>query len=155
MQILGHFFPGINDPELGRSQRSYSYDPVDSLSTQATNEPEVITPTTDNITYLTPFIHASGHPATPSPGADPDPTLGNVSLFKHLHQSHPGWFSAWFSNDWNSVRAMGVAYGVYAPHLPPQQALPVQKLYEPGAGFVLPATFLGQPLVPQSKPPGA
>jgi hypothetical protein len=145
MRILGTLFPGFPDVNLGRSQRSYSYDPADSVTVQDTHAYQVIEQTADNITYRTPFGVFS-----PAP-----PTHGNVRQSRLYHGSRPEWFGVWFSNDWNDLRANGIAYGTYAPHLPPQQAIPAWKLYEPGSGFVLPATFLGQPLTPKVRPPGS
>lgn len=152
MDFAGLFFPGISDPELGQSNRSYSYDPMGSQSQQQSHYAELIEPTAENLTWLTPFGHYAGVPQR-YPGED----FGNVELMKPAFFSSPSWWGAagvgGINNDWNDLRQEGVGYGLYAPHLP-MQPMPVWKLYEPGSGFILPATFLGQPLVPRVQPPG-
>lgn len=151
MDFDGGFFPGLPDPALGRSQRNYSYDPLGSLTSRSTQWPEETGTEADNITRYTIFGEFSPRPpAWPETGL-----LGNiVQMFKPQHFSWPDWFAPMQSNDWNDLRGEGVAVGPFAPHLP-MQPVPVWKLYEPGSGFILPATFLGQPLAPAVRPVGA
>lgn len=160
MRFSGFDFPGISTNEETHSQRSYSYDPMGTLSQQQTHYHEEIGLVADNLTYRIPqnAHRGAGYiPQQSGPGF-----LGNVELTKPMFFSDPGWWGGagvgGFSNDWNDLRQAGVGYGLYAPHLP-QHPVPVVKLYEAGGsgtgGFVLPATFLGQPLLQATPPPGA
>jgi hypothetical protein len=147
MDFAGLFFPGFRDDSLGRSQRSYSYDPAGSRSRQNAQGVEILPAQTDNITWRTIFGVYSPTPPVGEIGL----SRGNLEQTKPIHQSRPDWFGGWWSNDWNELRAEGVGYAIYAPHLP-LQPVPVWKLYEAGnvgSNFVLPATFLGQPLAPR------
>jgi len=167
MDFEGDFFPGISTPGIStQSQRNYNYDPMGSLSQQQTHYAEEIGPSADNMTYAVPqAAHRGG--ATGGfggfiPQEHPHEFLGNIELTKPMFFSNPGWWGGvgvgGLSNDWNDLRQDGVGYGLYAPHLP-QHPVPAMKLYEAGGsgqgGFVLPATFLGQPLVAPVRPPGA
>lgn len=149
MRLGGSFFPGVPTPGMGLSERSYSYDPKGSLSEQGTHLTEQELPTTDNITWHTVFGVYSPRVQT-YPGEDP----GNVELMKPGFFSQPGWWRAGYgsSNDWDDLRRQGIN-GPFAPHLE-QNPVPAWKLVEPGSGFILPATFLGQPLVGKVSPPG-
>lgn len=152
MELLGTLFPGIpNGGRDGHSQRSYSYDPLGTLSQQETHYAEEVLPTADNITWHTIFGNYSPRVQQ---AANPEP-IGNVELVKPAFLSRPGWWRVGYgsSNDWNDLRREGIGYGVYSPHLE-QNPIPAWKLVEPGSGFVLPATFLGQPLVGKASPPG-
>jgi hypothetical protein len=150
VDFAGLNFPGISDPQLGLSERSYSYDPVGSLSQQSSHYEEVITDSTDNVNWMTPFGVYTPHVQTYA-GQEP----GNVELTKGGFFSEPGWWRAGYgsSNNWDDLRQAGVGYGVYSPHLE-MNPVPAVKLIEPGSGFILPATFLGQPLVGRVSPPG-
>lgn len=150
MQLEGSFFPGMRDQREAISQRSYSYDPIDSRSRQSSQAEELMLPTADNITQLTIFGPRSVKPPVwPESGL-----LGNlVRMFKGAFFSQPDWWDftgAHGPGGWDGVRAQ---VQVYVPHLP-AQPIPVWKLYEPGSGFILPATFLGQPLAPAVRPIG-
>lgn len=164
MDFGGTFFPGVSTPDREtQSQRNYNYDPLGSLSQQQTHYAEEIGASADNITLGIPQVtHRRPGMGGFIPQDGGDGFLGNVELTKPMFFSNPGWWGAvgvgGICNDWNDLRQQGVGYGLYAPHLP-QQPVPVAKLYEAGGsgtgGFVLPATFLGQPLVAQARPPGA
>lgn len=167
MDLLGFFFPGLSTPHTEtQSQRNYNYDPMGSLSRQATHYTELIGPSADNNTYAIPqTTHrggAAGGTGSFVPQDGGDGFFGNIELTKVAWFSDPGWWRGvgvgGFSHDWNDLRQQGVGYGLYAPHLP-QHPVPVNKLYEAGGsgtgGFVLPATFLGQPLMANAAPPGA
>jgi len=166
MDFHGVGFPGISTPDrVTLSQRNYSYDPLGSLSQQSTHFVEPVGPSADNLTYVTPFTLHRGHD-NPGLGGNhghipvggPDGFLGNIQLFKPGWFSMPGWYGAMgvggCNNNWDDLRQQGVGYGLYAPHMP-QHPIPAHKLYEPGGGFVVPASFLGQPLVAMAAPPGA
>jgi hypothetical protein len=162
MQFGGTFFPGVSTPDREtQSQRSYSYDPMGSLTVQSSHFSEIIGQAADNITDMRPektFRDGGQGSDGRRPQMWEEGFLGNVELIK------PGWFPrvGWFgaagvggiNNNWDDLRQVGVGYGLYAPHLP-MYPVPAGKLYEPGSGFVVPATFLGQPLVAMAKPPGA
>lgn len=161
MQFTGDFFPSIATPdEVTLSQRSYCYDPLGSLSKQSSSSPQSVGPAADNNTYLTPqraWAPGSqyGDPNVPQVR---NGFIGNIELTKPVWFSMPGWYGesgvGGINNNWDDLRQEGVGYGLYAPHLP-QHPVPAVKLYEPGSGFVLPATFLGQPLIVMASPPGS
>lgn len=157
MDFIGTPFPGIPMPDVEtQSQRSYSYDPMGTLSQQQTHYPELEIPTISNFVWRTPQGSYVGRPQQSDPAL-----FGDVELMKPAFLPQPGWWGmvglGAMSNNWDDLRREGVGYGLYAPHLP-MQPVPVWKLYEAGGtaqgGFVLPATFLGQPLVQPTKPPG-
>jgi hypothetical protein len=164
MDFEGFFFPGVSTPATEtQSQRNYNYDPMGSLSRQATHYPEHVGPSADNMTVAIPqTTHRRPGMGGFIPQDGGDGFLGNIELMKVAWFSDPGWWRGagvgGFSHDWNGLRQAGVGYGLYAPHLP-QQPIPAYKLYEAGGtsmgGFVVPATFLGQPLIANASPPGA
>lgn len=161
MDFGGFPFPGISTPDRETvSRRNYTYDPMGTLSQQQAAYPEPYGPIADNITFRIP--QNAHRDAGFRPQVSIDGFIGNVQNVKTMFFSNPGWWGAagvgGICNDWNDLRQAGVGYGLYSPHLP-QHPVPVNKLYEAGGsgtgGFVLPATFLGQPLVSQVRPPGA
>lgn len=161
MDFGGFFFPGVSTPDREtQSQRNYNYDPMGSLSQQQTHYTEEVGLAADNLTYRIP--QNAHRDAGYVPQTGPDGFIGNIELTKVAFFSSPGWWGAagvgGICNNWDDLRQAGVGYGLYAPHLP-QHPVPVHKLYEAGGsgtgGFVLPATFLGQPLMAATRPPGA
>lgn len=159
MQFHGANFPGVAEPDVEtQSQRSYSYDPMGTLSEQNTQWEEWLGTSADNITNLIPQKAAAGEGDPRRPQASGPGFLGNLELFKPGFFSQVGWWGeagvGGINNNWDDLRQQGVGYGLYSPHLP-MHPIPANKLYEPGSGFILPATFLGQPLVAMAKPPGA
>lgn len=162
MQFDNSPFPGLSTPDVTLSQRSYSYDPMGSLTIQSTRFHEFLGASADNMTYVTPFSIGraqaqGGHGLMPQLHG-PDGFIGNVELSKPGWFPQPGWVGGTgvggINNNWDDLRQSGIGYGLYSPHLP-QHPIPANKLYEPGSGFVLPATFLGQPLVAMASPPGS
>lgn len=159
MQFNNSFFPGLSTPdEETHSQRSYSYDPMGSRSQQQTHYAELVGAAADNITNLTPQNAGGSDPRRPQFSDPLEEFLGNVELTKPAFFSSVDWWGSagvgGINNNWDDLRQEGIGYGLYAPHLP-MHPVPANKLYEPGSGFVLPASFLGQPLVAMAKPPGA
>ena len=152
-------FPGIPTGEPAHSQRSYSYDPAGSLSQQQTHYPELTVPTAQPNLFSKFRVQAPGRDENGVIPQRSDPEIfGNVEDVKVAFFGEPGWWGGapgpgGINNNWDDLRLQGVDVSVYAPHME-MYPVPAHKLYQPGSGFVLPATFLGQPLVSRTSPPG-